>query len=104
MSEESKSRNKARRSRAEIESILADYRRSGLTQVAFARERGLNLGTFRHWVARLRDNPAKGFCPVTIRTEGPEGLTIRLPKGIKVAVGGRVDPEWVSELVKCLQR
>ena len=93
---------KARRDRAEIDAIVADYRQSGLTQVAFARQRGLNLGTFRSWLAKRRSRNLEGFCAVTVREESLEGLIVRLPGGIEVAVRGEVDPGWIVALVKGL--
>jgi hypothetical protein len=69
MSEEYTPGTKARRSRADIDKILDNYHQSGLTQVAFAKEHGLNLGTFRSWVAKRRTNPEPGLCPVSIRQD-----------------------------------
>lgn len=92
-----------RRSRASIAEILADYDQSGLTQVAFVRERGLKLSTFRRWLAQRREGPAAGLCAVTLRQEANERLTIRLPGGIEVACE-EVDPQWVIALVRGLNQ
>lgn len=104
MNEELKSPNKVRRSRAEIETILSDFRASGLTQVAFARKRGLKLGTFRTWLAKNRGEREKGFCPVTVRDENNAGLTIRLPGGLEISVCGEIDPQWVLALARGLNQ
>lgn len=102
MNEEPPSRNQARRGRAEIETILSDYRQSGLTQVRFARGRGLNLGTFRGWLARYRTPRAEGFCQVRVRGGQDEGLTIRLPDGTEISVRGGTDPRWVAAVARGL--
>ncbi|MEZ5324277.1 MAG: hypothetical protein R3F19_04360 [Verrucomicrobiales bacterium] len=44
------------RSRAEIQSILRDYRESGLTQAAFAASRGLPLSTLTNWLRHIRSD------------------------------------------------
>ena len=104
MNEELQLQNKVRRSRAEIETILSEFRESGLTQVAFARERGLNLATFRTWLAKNRGERVKGFCPVTVRGENNDALTIRLPGGIEISVCGGADPQWVIALARGLSQ
>lgn len=100
MNEKSGSTGKVRRSRAEIEKIVADYRQSGLTQVVFAKENRLNLGTFRSWLAKRRGDPAPDLCPVRFRQGAAETITIRMPGGIEVVVHDAADPQWVVALVK----
>jgi hypothetical protein len=74
--------------------LVADFRRSGLTQAAFCRSRRLSLHAFRYWLYRLRprtvvppaastpqptpSNPASAtrFLPVHIRPE-PDDTTHR---------------------------
>jgi len=101
------SKKRVRRSRAEIEALLAAFQQSGLTQVAFARQQNLNIATFRRWLSKSRSggkrreqDQLKGFCSVTLREEGGPFL-IRLPGGIEVE--GQVDPSWIVQLVKGLQ-
>jgi hypothetical protein len=53
---------RARRTAAQWEVLLAEQSRSGLTQDAFCRLRGLGSSTFGYWRARLRrkaDAPEK---------------------------------------------
>ena len=100
------SKKRVRRSRAEIEALLAAFQESGLTQVAFARQQNLNIDTFRRWLSKSRSGKGReqdhlnGFCTVTLREEGGPFL-IRLPGGIEVE--GQVDPSWIVQLVKGLQ-
>lgn len=104
MDEKSNTKKGARRSRADIDQILTDYRQSSLTQIAFARERGLNLGTFRSWLARCRKDPSRELCPVKIRPQASDLLTIRLPGGIELDVPGDTDPQWVISLANGLRQ
>ena len=95
---------RARRSRAEIEKIIGEYRESGLSQVAFARERNLNLGTLRKWLGKERVMRGPAFREVRVPV-GPAGeMTIRLPGGIELEVPSGVDCDWVLKVVRGLRK
>ncbi len=93
-----------RRSRSEIEKIIAAYRGSGLTQVAFARKRNLKLGTLRKWLGKERAMPGPAFHEVRIPI-GPAGqMTIRLPGGIELEVPAGADCDWVLKVARGLRK
>ncbi len=48
-----KTKKRIIRSRAFWEDVVAEYKRSGLTQGAFARDTGLNASTLNQWIKRL---------------------------------------------------
>jgi len=77
-----------RRSREEIEEHLEAFKRSGLTQQAFCRERGLSVGTFSNWRRKAEAAGAVSeglFRPVRLNApEGSCGLVVRLPDGTEV--------------------
>lgn len=57
-----------RRSRSEWLSIIKAFKRSGGSHEEFCKERGLNLGSFRGWLYRLKKEPAPevALVPVTV--------------------------------------
>ncbi len=108
MIERHKPQRRARRSREEVAAFLSDFQESGLSQVAFAREKNLNVWTLRSWLARRsegsdrHDVRPKEFCAVTLR-KGNGPFVVRLPGGIEIEVSSQIDPRWMVELVKGLQ-
>ena len=104
MSKTPKREKRERRSRAEIEKLIAAYRGSGLTQVAFARERNLKVGTLRKWLGKERVMRGPAFREVRVPV-GPAGeMTIRLPGGIELEVPSGVDCDWVLKVVRGLRK
>lgn len=45
------------KSRSEWQEIVAEWRRSGLSQKAFCEPRGINPWTFSYWKARMETTP-----------------------------------------------
>lgn len=84
-----------RRTAEQIETLLADYDASGLSQRAFATESGVKLPTFVRWLSLRRNRASSassesggGFAVVKIggaRQSGGAGgpAIIRLPGGIE---------------------
>ena len=103
MNRTSKPSRRTRRSRAEIEKIIREYRDSGLSQVAFAGERGLNLGTLRKWLAKERLGALVPLREVKVTAEPADRVTIRLPGGIDMEVPEGVDSNWIAKVVRGLR-
>ena len=104
MSKTPEREKRERRSHAEIEKLIAAYRGSGLTQVAFARKRNLKLGTLRKWLGKERVMRGPAFREVRIPI-GPAGkMTIRLPGGIEMEVPSGVDCDWVLKVARGLRK
>jgi hypothetical protein len=112
-------RRRARRTAAQWAEVVAAYRRSGQTQTAFARSRGVGEAALRNWLYRDRSpaprsaRGAGGFVPVRLIGEGRSGgvgdvpggrpvLVVRWPQGASVEL--HVDPAapGVAELVRSL--
>ena len=93
-----------RRSQSEIETILAEYRRSGLSQTAFCERRGVALSSLACWLSKERKGNTKRrtkqskspaqLVPVrivddprpadrvTIEVESAHGYVLRVPVGL----------------------
>ena len=115
---ETTKRRRARRSAAQWAAVVAEYRRSGQTQEAFARSRGVGVAALRnHLYRRGADERnvgrARGFVPVRLRGESEPAragtepvaqalLVVRWPQGASVEL--HVDPgaPGVAELVRSL--
>jgi hypothetical protein len=72
--------------------LLADFRRSGLTHVAFCRTRRISIHAFRHWLYRLRPTaPAPASVPVA-----PATTTVNASSAHFLPVHIRPEPHGVT--------
>jgi hypothetical protein len=110
--------------RAVWRSLVEECRQSGLSQVAFCRQRGIPPGTFSCWKHKLaherganREARAPGatrpaFLPVRITVPPPARgaedpaaageIEIALSTGPRVRVRGRVDVPWLGQVLDLL--
>jgi hypothetical protein len=117
--------------RVHWQTVLAECRRSGLTQAEFCRRRGIPPGTLSCWKHKLggvrgrAGRPATvvavparpAFVPVHLTTAPPARparpnvgppawggeLEVMLADGRPLRVRGRVDPEWLGQVVRTLE-
>lgn len=81
---------------------------SGLTQVAYCRDHGLNSKTFGNWLRAYRDvqkhNQRTSLIPVKITPTSPvsDYLKLRCSNGHTLELPTDVSPQWLGELLKCL--
>ena len=104
-----------RRTRAEVEKLVAEYEASGLGRQEFCQRHGLSLSTLsRHRKReRLRMESAKvnRFIPVEIsQAKQPDAsqrrgdLLVWLSSGRKIEVRGGFDPKVLQQLVRVLEQ
>jgi hypothetical protein len=90
------------------EQLLAAFRESGLTQLAFSEREGIRYSTFCHWVQRSARNGARVGGPTSVRFAevalpagaGTKGLEVRLADGTVLRGGG---VEELAALVRALR-
>jgi hypothetical protein len=101
-----------RRSRQEVERLVAEYESSGLSRSEFCRERGLSLSTLcRYRKRRARQAPAGRNAllavEVSVQEPGPTGtgsaLAVVLRGGRRIEVGGGFDTGALEQLVRVLE-
>lgn len=107
--EELIARGRKRRSRAEIDRLVADYRNSGQTQESFAREHGLNVGTLRGWLYRRRGGEDGGLREVVVRAVAEPGarkamVVVRTARGVEVELPLSAGSGWIERMVRELVR
>lgn len=100
-------RKRVRRSRAEIDELLAAFERWGSTQEAFCREHGLSVATFSSWRRKAQAaaaEPAPKFREVRV-TGSPAGSgpAVRLPGGMELFFPGNSSAAEIAALVAALQ-
>ena len=67
-----------RRSQVEIAQVLGEYRRSGLSQAAFAAEHGIAFSTLTYWLRQARRAGVEEGCRKPARSIGAQLVPVRL--------------------------
>ena len=102
-----------RRSRQEVEQVVAEYESSGLSRIEFCRERGLALSTLGRYRSRQGRQTAaggnallavelSGRVPAPIAANG-SALAVVLRSGRRIEVGGGFDTGALEQLVRVLE-
>ena len=83
---------------------VAQWRASGLSQRAFAREHGFSQKQVSYWSRRLAvAQPAPGFVPVCVTSTGAaEGISLRSAHGWMLTLPRNVPANWLAELMRAL--
>jgi len=108
-------RHSKRWSREQASAILAEWKSSGQSIAAFARERGVVAQRLHWWRARLRGQPApRAVSPghklvPAIITGVPllaAPVTVRMTTGesMEVSEPSSVSPDWVAAVVVAISR
>lgn len=91
--------------------IVEEFERSGMTGAQFARHIGVKYATMMAWVQarkREREEPARQGGPqwleaVVEREEAvSEALTIEVPGGLRLRVGGADQAAWAGQVLRVL--
>lgn len=84
------------------------WQASGLSQAAYCRDHGLNSKTFGNWLRTYRDvqkhNQPSSLIPAKITPAAPLSgyLKLRCSGGHTLELPADVSPQWLGELLKCL--
>lgn len=90
--------------------MVAAFEETGLAQAEFCHSRGLNLGTFRHWLYRLRREQNKmpkrrgsKLIELVPAAEQSESATCVLRvRGGELRFSHCPDAEWLSTLLRAV--
>jgi len=105
-----------RRSRAEVDALVAEFEASGLMRAAFCRHRGLAVGTLDKYRRRVQSKPQSGagtLLPVEVlsspsghaESESHDGvLTVELRSGRRIEVRRGFDAQTLERLLAVLDR
>jgi len=101
-------RGRVRATREQRQVILAEFERSRLSAVQFAKTHGLKYSTFAYWVARQRRSRAPGGKPALRLLEAvitpPAGLLVQLPGGARLELCDRSQVPLAAALVRALEQ
>lgn len=102
-----------RRSRQEVEQLVAEYESSGLSRIDFCRERGLGLSTLdRYRTRRKGQSPAGRNALLAVEVSGRAptlgagtggALAVVLRGGRRIEVGRGFDTGALEQLVRVLE-
>lgn len=87
---------------------IVAWQSSGLSQVAYCRQHQLNSKTFGNWLRVYRTQPvaavASTLIPVGIKLAPASSgsLCLHCPQGHTLALPVDVSPQWLGQLLKCL--
>ena len=103
-----------RRSRAEVEQLVAEYELSGLGRVEFCRRHGLSLSTLARYLKRGAEaNAASSGRWVAVEvssgaavlaSEASSGLSLALSGGRRIEIGRGFDARTLTQLLSVLER
>jgi hypothetical protein len=113
MNEEQVCRGPRRRSRQEIDQLVAEYEASGLSREEFCRARGVGLSTLdRYRTRRKRQERAGSNALLAVEVSSPvaapaagtgSALAIVLRGGRRIEVGRGFDTGTMAQLVRVLE-
>lgn len=112
MNEEQVCKVPRRRSRQEVDQLVAEYESSGLSRQAFCRERGVGLSTLdRYRTRRRRQRPAGGNALLAVEVsdrapalaETGSGLAVVLRGGRRIEVGRGFETGVLEQLLRVLE-
>ena len=101
-----------RRTAAEIEQIVSEFKSGDLTQVEFCRRQGLVLSTFGRYVKQLRSSSAAagaGLVAVELAVKKLDtvsagcGLSVAVGSGRRIVVEAGFDAATLQRLVQVLE-
>ena len=105
-----KRRQAAHRSRGFWAKLAAEFESSSLKQHEFCRKRGVELGTFRHWLYRFRREGKKArlerarFVPL-VPAAAASAPPCRLRVGrVELAFGALPPAGYVAEVIRLMDR
>jgi hypothetical protein len=106
-----------RRSRVEVEKLVAEYESSGLTRDGFCQQQGLSVAALDKYRQRVQKWARAGAGPmlpveVVLSTapgspcaiRGDVGLVVESRSGRRIEVGRRFDAETLERLLKILDK
>ena len=100
-----------RRSRAEVEALVAEFEASGLMREAFCRQRNLAVGTLDKYRRRVHDGHSHGglLLPVELvsssrNSDGDNFLAVELRSGRRIEVRRGFDTGTLERLLTILDR
>src|SRR5215469_6143224 len=115
MNAEQRVASRQRRTRAEVEQLVAEFESSGMRRSEFCRSRGLSWGTLNRHLKRQRGQrhavKAVGRL-LTVELASPDrtgqresgGLAVVLASGRRIEVGSGFDTHTLQRLVSVLER
>ena len=101
-----------RRSRHEVEQVVAEFESSGLSRIEFYRERGLALSTLGRYRKRERQAPTGSIALLSVEVSGRaaaavaatgSALAVVLRGGRRIEVGRGFDACALEQLVRVLE-
>ena len=93
---------------AQQQKHIESWEASGLSQVAYCRQHKLNSKTFSNWLRVYRSQQIVAAAPTLIPVEIKSktllsgSLCLRWPQGHTLELPADVSPQWLGELLKCL--
>jgi hypothetical protein len=95
-----------RQARGDWERLIARWRASGKSMLAYAREREISYWQLVRWRRRIEAEPVAEpltLIPVAAQASGGAGVVVRLPGGVGIEVERGFDAGVLAAVVQALQ-
>jgi hypothetical protein len=86
--------------------LIREFTESGLTQVDFAEQHRLSMGTFQCWLYKLRrETKSPRFVPVSVVATAPQtphdrsGVEVATRSGLLLRFASHTDPKYIAAVL-----
>jgi hypothetical protein len=80
--------------------LVAEWRSSGMSQKAFAKEHKLNLHTFKYWLYKFRQQNDGSGNFIRLDHITAKEICLRYPNGVELLVPAQTPASTLRELIK----
>ena len=83
--------------------LVAQWKVSGKTQTAFAREQQIGLHTFKYWLEKFRSKDDQQGSFIRLERNTLADIRVRYPNGVELLVPAHTSMATLGSLIKLLE-
>jgi hypothetical protein len=86
--------------RSIMAAVVQDWKASGLSQQAYARNHNFNVSSFRYWITKFQEPDNSGPAFIQLNNMISPSIHIRYPYGVELTLPMQVPVEYIKSLVQ----